>query len=133
MAPRKRRSDAGQRALTLDEAKLISAALMETTRKNGKRLYSVADAVETLRANGMIRAEYLDTATGELRWRRALKFIMRTATRWRHYRNIWQIPATISTVFPRCGMPSPGATARAACQHTPTKLCWLTARSAGWR
>ena len=46
---------------------LISALLMESTRKNGKRLYSVADAIETLRANGMIRAEFLDTATGELR------------------------------------------------------------------
>ena len=67
MAQRKRRSDAGQSALTRDEAMLISAVLMESTRKNGKRLYSVPDAVETLRANGMIRAEYLDTATGELR------------------------------------------------------------------
>lgn len=67
MAQRKRRSDAGQSALTRDEAMLISAVLMESTRKNGKRLYSVADAVETLRANAMIRAEYMDTATGELR------------------------------------------------------------------
>lgn len=67
MAQRKRRSDAGQSALARDEAMMISAVLMESTRKNGKRLYSVPDAVETLRANGMIRAEYLDTATGELR------------------------------------------------------------------
>lgn len=67
MAQRKRRSDAGQSALTRDEAMMISAVLMESTRKNGKRLYSVADAIETLRANGMIRAEYLDTSTGELR------------------------------------------------------------------
>ncbi|MCS3875987.1 transposase InsO family protein [Chromobacterium alkanivorans] len=66
-SPRKRRSDAGQSALERDEALLISALLMESTRKNGKRLYSVADAIETLRANGMIRAEFLDTATGELR------------------------------------------------------------------
>ncbi len=67
MAQRKRRSDAGQSALTRDEAMLISAVLMESTRKNGKRLYSVVDAVETLRANNLIRAEYLDTSTGELR------------------------------------------------------------------
>ncbi|CBJ42985.1 DDE-type integrase/transposase/recombinase [Ralstonia solanacearum] len=66
-AQRKRRSDAGQSALTRDEAMMVSAVLMESTRKNGKRLYSVADAVETLRANGMIRAEFLDTSTGELR------------------------------------------------------------------
>ena len=62
MAQRKRRSDAGQSALTRDEAMMISAVLMESTRKNGKRLYSVVDAIETLRANGMIRAEYLDTS-----------------------------------------------------------------------
>ncbi|WP_369951957.1 integrase [Ralstonia syzygii] len=67
MAQRKRRSDAGQSALTRDEAMMISAVLMESTRKNGKRLYSVADAVETLRANEMIRAEFLDASTGELR------------------------------------------------------------------
>lgn len=64
---RKRRSDAGQSALTRDEAMRISALLMESTRKNGKRLYSVADAIETLRANDMIRAEFLDTETGEVR------------------------------------------------------------------
>ena len=65
--PRKRRSDAGQSALSRDEAMMVSAVLMESTRKNGKRLYSVADAVETLRANGMIRAEFLDKDSGELR------------------------------------------------------------------
>lgn len=65
--PRKRRCDAGQSALTRDEAMLISALLMASTRKNGKRLYSVGDAIETLRANGMIRAEFLDKETGELR------------------------------------------------------------------
>lgn len=64
---RKRRTDAGQSQLGRDEAMLISALLMESTRKNGKRLYSVADAVETLRANAMIRAEFLDKASGEVR------------------------------------------------------------------
>lgn len=67
MTPRKRRSDAGQTALSRDEAMLISAVLMESTRKNGKRLYAVADAVATLRSNDMIRAMGIDTATGELR------------------------------------------------------------------
>ncbi|WP_322080257.1 integrase [Burkholderia cenocepacia] len=64
---RKRRVDAGQSSLTRDEAMLISATLIESTRKNGKRLYTVGDAVEILRANGMIRAEFLDESTGELR------------------------------------------------------------------
>ena len=63
---RKRRSDAGRSALTRDEAMLVSALLMESARKNGKRLYSVLDAVEALRANGMIAAEKTDMESGEV-------------------------------------------------------------------
>ncbi|MCU7097892.1 integrase catalytic domain-containing protein [Salmonella enterica] len=62
---RKRRTDAGKTALTRDEAAMISATLMEATRKNGKRLYSIVDAVEMLRANGEIDAGRLDDETGE--------------------------------------------------------------------
>lgn len=64
---RKRRADCGRTALPQAEAQLISAVLMESHRRNGKRLMSVEQAVETLRANGKIRAEALDTATGEIR------------------------------------------------------------------
>lgn len=66
-APRKRRADAGQSALSREEALLISAAIMESARRNEKRLYALGDAVEALRASGMIRAEALDKKTGELR------------------------------------------------------------------
>ncbi len=62
---RKKRADAGRSALTRDEAALISATLREATRKNGKRLYSIADAVETLRANGFITAGRTDETTSE--------------------------------------------------------------------
>ncbi|MET0264963.1 MAG: integrase [Duganella sp.] len=65
-APRKRRSDAGHSALTRAEAMLVSALLMESTRKNGKRLYAVADAMTALRANGMIRADQVNAETGEV-------------------------------------------------------------------
>ncbi|RLM23637.1 integrase [Brenneria alni] len=65
--PRKRRADAGKTALSREEALTISALLTESTRKNGKRLYSVADAVAELRANNMITAEFIDQATGEIR------------------------------------------------------------------
>lgn len=65
--PRKRRADAGQSALTREEALTISAALMESARRNEKRLYSLPDAVEALRASGMIRAETVNKQTGELR------------------------------------------------------------------
>ena len=55
----------GAAFLSRDEAALISATLREATRKNGKRLYSIADAVETLRANGFISAGRTDEVTGE--------------------------------------------------------------------
>lgn len=63
--PRKRRADAGDTALGRDEAMLISAVLMDSLRKNAKRLQSIGAAVEILRANGEIRAERIDTTTGE--------------------------------------------------------------------
>lgn len=116
MAPRKRRSDAGQSALTLDEAKLISAALMETTRKNDKRLYSIKDAVTMLRANSAIRAEFLDMETGELRplsestIHRALRMyglhpdqllapapVTEMASK--HPNHVWQIDASLCTLY----------------------------------
>ena len=65
-APRKQRSDAGDVALSFDEAKLISAMLMESLRKNNKRLLSIDQAVTVLRANDAIRAERMDPATGEI-------------------------------------------------------------------
>jgi hypothetical protein len=63
---RKKRSDAGEVSLTREEAKAISAALMSSQRKTSKRLMSIGQAVDILRANGEIRAEWLDAATGEL-------------------------------------------------------------------
>lgn len=64
---RKRRTDAGQSSLTRADALMISATLTESSRKNGKRLYSVIDAATELRANGMISAETIDEITGEVR------------------------------------------------------------------
>ncbi|MBB4845012.1 transposase InsO family protein [Paucibacter oligotrophus] len=64
---RKQRSDAGAVSLTRDEAKAISALLITSQRKNNKRLLSIGQAVEILRANSEVRAEFLDEATGELR------------------------------------------------------------------
>lgn len=63
---RKQRSDAGDVSLTRDEAIAISAMLVVSQRKNNKRLMSIGQAVEVLRANGEIRAERIDPATGEL-------------------------------------------------------------------
>lgn len=58
--PRKQRVDYGTSALTRDEALLISGVIMESERKNGKRLYSLEKAVNDLRANNLINAGYID-------------------------------------------------------------------------
>lgn len=62
---RKRRADAGDTALTRAEAEKLAALMIETTRKNGKRLMSLEQAVEILRSNGEIEAERVDGRTGE--------------------------------------------------------------------
>lgn len=64
---RKQRSDAGDVALTRDEAIAISALLMSSHRKTNKRLLSIGQAVDTLIANGEIRAESRNEETGELK------------------------------------------------------------------
>lgn len=64
---RKQRSDAGEVSLTREEAVAISAALMVSHRKTNKRLMSIGQAVDVMRANGEVRAERIDPATGEVR------------------------------------------------------------------
>lgn len=64
---RTRRADAGQHALDQTEAEEIVRWQRENARANGKCLVSLKSAVDTLRANGHIRAEYIDAETGEVR------------------------------------------------------------------
>lgn len=64
--PRKKRSDAGDTALTLDEAKQIVGWLRESVRKNDKRILAIQQALDELRSNGKIKAERIDQATGEV-------------------------------------------------------------------
>lgn len=115
-APRKRRADAGHSSLTREEARQISALLIESTRKNGKRLYSIGDAVTVLRANGVIRAESLNPDTGVVRplsdstIHRALRSyglhpdqllapepVTELASR--HPNHVWQIDASLCTLY----------------------------------
>lgn len=63
---RKRRSDAGKTALSEKDAQMISALIMETMRKNGKRLMTVERAVEMLIANHEIDPTRIDKETGEV-------------------------------------------------------------------
>lgn len=123
---RKVRADAGMSALTREEALTISAALMESARRNEKRLYSVGDAVEALRASGMIRAEAIDKKSGEIRplsvstINRALKTYKLhpdqllapapvTELASLHPNHVWQIDASICVLY----YLKPGADSRA--------------------
>lgn len=63
---RKQRCDAGAVALCRQDALAISALLMESHRKTGKRLLPIGEAVAMLRANGEVRAERTCAATGEV-------------------------------------------------------------------
>lgn len=63
--PRKRRSDAGNTALTRDEAVQIAALVEETRRLTGTGAITVEEAVNILRANGRISAGRMDASTGE--------------------------------------------------------------------
>lgn len=67
LKPRKKRNDAGTTALSFEEAKIISAYLQESQRANGKRLASIEEAVDVLRANDRIVAGRVDEATGEFK------------------------------------------------------------------
>lgn len=63
---RKQRSDSGQHALALGEAQIIAAWVMDGLRKNNKRLRSIRQALQELRYAGMVKAERVDDATGEI-------------------------------------------------------------------
>ncbi|HDR9585240.1 TPA: DDE-type integrase/transposase/recombinase [Burkholderia stabilis] len=116
--PRKRRSDAGQVWLTREEAVIISALLMESHRKTGKRLLSIGQAVEILRANPAegVRAERVDPETGECfrlsdsAIARALRHyclhpdqLLRPSTavelRSLHPNHVWQIDASLCVLY----------------------------------
>ncbi len=63
---RKQRADAGQITVSREDAQLVSAVLMESMRRNNKRLMSIHQAMEILVANGRIAAGSLDEETGEI-------------------------------------------------------------------
>lgn len=63
---RKQRADAGQITVSRADAQLVSTVLMESMRRNNKRLMSIQQAMEILIANGRIAAGTLDESTGEL-------------------------------------------------------------------
>ena len=63
---RKQRSDSGKLCFSRDEALVVSSALMEGFRANGKQNATLVQTVEIMRQNGMIAGERIDTETGEI-------------------------------------------------------------------
>lgn len=113
---RKRRSDAGCHQLPLEEAKIVSAYLMEGYRQNDKKMIKVEAAVESLRANGLILAAAIDTDTGEMTplsasaVSRALRSynlhpeqLRRPSPhihlRSKHPNHVWQVDASVCTLY----------------------------------
>ncbi|VFR34672.1 Phage transposase [plant metagenome] len=113
---RKRRSDAGSSSLTRDEALTISAVLIEHMRKSGKRIKSVEQALNELRACNMVSASRTHPETGEVtplsvstvqRALRAHKLhpdqLLRpapaTSMRSLHPNHIWQIDASRCVLY----------------------------------
>lgn len=65
--PRKQRSDAGTSQLALEQARRLSAELMQGFRANDKKIMNVALALERLRTNLPGFACWSNPATGEIR------------------------------------------------------------------
>lgn len=116
VAPRKRRSDAGKTALSFEDAQKISALIVETMRKNGKRMVTVDEALNILMANNEIDAVRVDKETGEVMRlshsavSRALRLyhchpdqILAPAPVTRlqslHPNHVWQIDASLCVLF----------------------------------
>lgn len=112
---RKRRADAGQCALSRNEAEVISAVMMEGYRANNKKILSLKKALEIVRADGRVRAEAVD-ADGVIRplsesaIARALRLYRLHPKQLRRPspampmksefpNEVWQIDASISTLF----------------------------------
>lgn len=63
--PRKQRADAGKTALSPEEAMVISATWVQARRDNNKRLWSLENTVQALRADNKVMAGRIDKETGE--------------------------------------------------------------------
>ena len=113
---RKRRADAGVYELGRPEAELISAYIMDHYRGTGKRGITVAQALDDLRKNRLVRAEAVDPSTGVctplsesavmralkgygLHWKAVRGMALAVAQSTPHANHTWQIDASIPTIF----------------------------------
>lgn len=113
---RKRRADAGTSCVAPEEALTVAAMKRATTRANGKVLLSDESVLEIARENGVVRAERIDMATGEVipasisTLRRAVRRMGATTRQLQapsphirmatpHPNHTWQIDASICVLY----------------------------------
>lgn len=101
---RKVRTDKGKTVITEEQAKLIGGMILVATRNNGKRILSVKDATEILKAQGKLPDVDVSTIL------RALKMYhchpdqlvvptAHTSQRSLHPNYLWQIDASVCVLF----------------------------------
>lgn len=102
---RKRRSDAGVRAAEHDELEKISAALLGTYRRTGRRIMTFDDAVEMLRENGEIATALSPGRLATLLAERGLHPSQLTRPtpsveqRSLHPNHVWQVDASVCVAY----------------------------------
>lgn len=102
---RKRRADAGQRAVSDADLGLISAALLGTFRKTGNRIMTFDTAVEMLRANGVIGTDLSSGRLATILTERGLhpSQLVRPEPsieqRSLHPNHVWQVDASVCVAY----------------------------------
>jgi hypothetical protein len=114
---RKQRADFGSSAIEYDEAFRLSGYVMEHIRKNGKRIKSITQAVDELRANGHLLGAKIDGETGEILGTLTTSSILRALWAYQlhpdqlnqpdpvtplasaHPNDVWQIDASLCVLF----------------------------------
>lgn len=102
---RKRRRDAGESAMTVDELRLVSGLLFTSRRDNDKQLLTVEDALEILRHSGQLNTALSPGRVGQLLREHALHpdqlAQQRPATELRslHPNHVWQIDSSTCVLY----------------------------------
>ena len=102
---RKRRSDAGERAIGDDELREISVALFGTFRKTGRRIMTFDAAVAMLRANGRISTPLSAGRIATILTERGLHPSQLTRPepsveqRSLHPNHVWQVDASVCVAY----------------------------------
>lgn len=102
---RKRRADAGVRAVSDDDLQAISAALLGTFRKTGNRIMTFDTAVELLRTNGVISTELSAARLATVLAERGLHPSQLTRPtpaieqRSLHPNHVWQVDASVCVAY----------------------------------